>query len=534
MPGDPLPTFRLHDGDTEHVFPSGRPSLLAFVKEDCPTCRLSMPLIRQMQLAFGDAVDVWAVGQDAKGNQVLVDEFGLGGPMLDDSQLKVSFQHEIEAVPTLILTDSHGREQRRFHGFGRDDFHDTMDELSRLSGKPVPDVAWNDYPESRPGCGSRSMEPGIYERLRAEAEDSPLRARRIEVGADEDVFELLYEQGVTDGLPVIPPTPERVIRMLEYTRRDPQEEVTVLAPNMAPLTIEKIAIGAVMAGCKPEYFPVVLAGTEAIATPEFNIHGAMASTIGSSPVLIVNGPVRNLIGMNSGQGALGQGNRANATIGRAVRLVIRNVGGHRPGGTERATFGWPGKYTLCFAEAEERAPSWSPLHVERGFSPDDSVVTAIMQSAGPSQVVDQYSRTARAIGGSIGIKAAAIQNPKQPAWGESLIIVSPEHYDTISRDGWSKADLRRRILEISTRPFRDLLANEDAGGIQLEAFPLVAGGDEFTEGDLDRPIPKFMREDHILIVVAGGGAGKWSAVMEPFVSGPTGTLAVSRKIELLA
>ena len=534
MLSDSLPTFRLDDGDQEREFPNGRAALLAFVHEECATCRLSMPLIREMQAAFGSDMDVWIIGQDEAGNRILVDEFDLPGPMLDDSSLKVSYEYEVETVPTLILSDAEGREQRRFHGFGREDFRDTVADLVRITGKQAPEVAWDSYPESRPGCGSRSMEPGIYERLKAEAEGSPLRARRIEVGGEEDIYELLYEQGVTDGLPVIPPTPDRVLRMLEYTRRDPQEEIAVLAPNLAPLTIEKVAINAVMAGCKPEYFPVVLAATEAISTSEFNIHGGLASTVGGSPVLVVNGPIRELIGMNSGQGVLGQGNRANATIGRAVRLVIRNIGGHKPGGTERATIGWPGKYTLCFAEAEERTPAWTPLHVERGFSADDSVVTAVIQSGGPAQVVDQTSRTARALSGSLGLKAAAIQHPKQAAWGQTLVIISPEHYDTIAGDGWTKADLRRRMYEVSTRPLRDLLANQDVGGLEPGAIRRIVGKEEVTEADLDIQVPKFAKEEFILIVAAGGGAGKFSAIMEPFMSGPGGTLAVSRKIELLA
>lgn len=533
MAEETLPGFKLSDGTKERLFPTGRHALLAFVKEDCPTCRLSMPLVRDLQAAFGGAVDVWAIGQEAAGNAILVDDYALRGPMLDDSELGVSFEYEIDTVPTLILADGEGRQLRRFHGFGRDDFRGLVADLARTSGIPEPAIDWGEYPESRPGCGSRSMEPGIYERLQTAAAGSPLRARRIEVGADEDVFELLFEQGVTDGLPVVPPTPERVVRMLEYTRRDPQEEIAILAPNMAPLTIEKVAINAVMAGCKPEYFPVVLAATEAIATPEFNVHGAMATTVGSAPVVVVNGPVRNLIGMNSGQGVLGQGNRANATIGRAVRLVIRNVGGHRPGGTERATLGWPGKYTLCFAEAEERAPAWRSLHVERGFAPDESVVTVVMQSAGPAQIIDQGSRTARALAGSIGLKAAAIQHPKQGAWGQTLFVISPEHYDTIARDGWTKADLRRRIYEVSTRRLGDLLPSEEAGGIERPGLRALGLADGTGEADLERPIPKFAKEEYILIVVAGGGAGKFSAVFEPFVSGPAGTLAVSKKVDLL-
>ena len=358
------------------------------------------------------------------------------------------------------------------------------------------------------------------------------------MGADEDVYELLFEQGVTDGLPALPPTPERVLRMLEHTRRDAQEQIAVLPPNLAPLTIEKVAINAVLAGCKPEYFPVVLAATEAVADERFNVHGAMATTMGGAPVLIVNGPVRDQIGMNSGQGALGQGNRANATIGRAVRLVVRNIGGHRPGGTERSTIGWPGKYTLCFAEAEERAPAWTPLHVERGFQPEDSVVTALIQTAGPSQVIDQTSRTAEALAGSIGLKAAMGRHAKMPAIGETLIVISPEHYDTLSGHGWSKDDVRRRIQAVGVQPLRALLADEESGGLagaSLKPFLKGPSGkvDDIADADLDQPVRKFKEDAWIMIVVAGGGAGKWSAVLDAFGSGPGGTMAVSKKIELM-
>ena len=161
-----------------------------------------------------------------------------------------------------------------------------------------------------------------------------------------------------------------------------------------------------MAGCKPEYLPVVLAATEAILTDDYNIHGVMATTMGASPVLVVNGPIRHRIGMNMGLGALGQGNRANATIGRALRLLIRNIGGAKPGKTERSTLGNPMKFTMCFAEWEERNP-WSPLHVERGFDKDDSVVTVFTMCSGPTLIVDQDSRSASQLAGTLGPRPAS-------------------------------------------------------------------------------------------------------------------------------
>ena len=368
-------------------------------------------------------------------------------------------------------------------------------------------------------------------------QETELLARRITIGAGDDVDEFLFDQGLTDGLPVVPPTPERVLAMLAHTRRSPAEEFAVLPPNLAPVTVEKVAINAVLAGCKPEYFPVVLAGVEAIADDQYNLHGAGATTMGGAPVLIVNGPIRDAIGMNSGQNALGQGNRANATIGRAVRLVIRNVAGHRPGGTERATIGWPGKLTLCFAEAEERAATWTPLHVERGFQPQDSVITAITQTAGPTQLVDDTSRTARALAGSIALKVRGQQHPRKPSMGELVLVVSPEHYDTLARDGWSKADLRRRIQEVGLQRLGDMLEDETLGGFPrgwLERWPSFAGpspllgaGGAPPADAMETLVPKFADDAMIHIVVAGGGAGKFTMVLDPL----GGMTAVSRKIE---
>ena len=174
----------------------------------------------------------------------------------------------------------------------------------------------------------------IAERLRAESENNPLRARKIEIAPADDVHEFLFDQGFTDGLPVVPPTPERVLRMLGGTARDSQEVIAEIPPNYAPATVEKIAINAVLAGCKPEYLPVVIATIEAICNKTFNIHGVNATTMGASPLMIVNGPIRERIGMNMGLGVLGQGTRANAAIGRAVRLAVRNIGGANRG--ERA------------------------------------------------------------------------------------------------------------------------------------------------------------------------------------------------------
>ena len=524
-----LPSFTLEPIAGESLgFPTGRPTLLCFAKEDCPTCVLSMPLIEEAFRAFGDQIDVLAIGQDRPGNEALVERFKLTVPMLDDSALKVSFKYDIETVPTIILADAKGRELRRFIGFGRQDWQDLCGTMAKIAGKAAPTLDWAIYPESRPGCGSKSVEPGIVERLQAEAEGSPIRARRIEIADQDDVFEFMFDQGLTDGLPVVPPTPERVIRMLKGTRRDAQEIIGTIAPSYAPLTIEKIAINAVMAGCKPEYLPVVIAAAEVICEPDFCIHGITATTYGATPIIIVNGPIRHKIGMNMGINVLGQGNRPNATIGRAIKLIARNVGGGKPGGVERATFGSASKYTCCFAEYEERSP-WEPLHVERGFDNDDSVVTLFGLESGPRQIADQTSRTARALVGSIGLGAEASWHPKTHNFGDVLLVVSPEHADTIGHDQWSKEQVRRQIQEVTSRPLRELLPTEDYGG--LGALPDQVNQRVRNEEELNKKIPKFQSTKNIHIVVAGGPAGKWTAMFGGWASGIYGSVPTSRKIE---
>ena len=264
--------------------------------------------------------------------------------------------------------------------------------------------------------------------MHAEAEDSPIRARKIAIGSMDDEFEFMFDQGFSDGLPVIPPTPERVLRMLSGTKRDSQDVIAQMPPNMGEVTVEKVAINCVLAGCKPEYMPIVMAAVEAVVTDDFNIHGVMATTMGASPVLVVNGPIRDRVGMNSGIGALGQGNRANATIGRALRLIIRNIGGAKPGGTERSTLGNPMKFTMCFAEWEEES-NWEPLHVERGFQKGDSVVTAFAMHGGPVLTADEMSLTGEPLAGSIALATQNILSEKAYGVTDCLLVVSPRTCD---------------------------------------------------------------------------------------------------------
>ena len=202
-----------------------------------------------------------------------------------------------------------------------------------------------------------------------------LQAEEVEVPEDaEAVFEYALERGWTDGLPIIPPTRQRVERMLAATHRSPQEVVARLAPRQGEATVERVAINAVMAGCAPSALPIVIAAVDAIADRAFNLNGIQATTNPVGPMIIVNGPVRQAAGINSGRNALGPGCRANATIGRALRLCMLNIGGGIPGETDKAILGMPGKYTFCLGENEEESP-WEPLHVTRGLTASDSAIT---------------------------------------------------------------------------------------------------------------------------------------------------------------
>jgi len=521
--------FSLRDlRGTEHSFPPGRTTILCFVREDCPTCRLTMPLLEAAHRAFGSAADVWAIGQEAAGNRALADSCGLTAPMLDDDALAVSYAWKVEIVPTVVLIDAAGKEIRRFEGFGRGDWRDLIAQLSLLTALKPPDLDWSAYPDQRPGCGSRSVEPGIAERLAAEASGDRLRARRIKLGAAEDPFEFMFDQGLTDGLPVIPPTPDRVLRMLSGARRDPQEIAAIVPPNLVPVTIEKIAANAVMAGCKPEYLPVVIAALQAVCTDEFNAHGIMATTGGATPVIVVNGPIRLRLGMNMGVQALGSGFRPNATIGRALKLVLRNAGGARPGEIERSTLGAAGKFTACYAEWEERSP-WEPLHVERGFAAADSVVTVFGLEAGSRQISDHTARDGRQLGASLGRALESCTHPKAYRLGEILLVVSPEHADTFARGKWTKTDVRNRIQEVGAKRIRDLLPDGEMG----EGMPPAAFGIKGTPSaeQLDQLVTKFRKAENINIIVAGGEAGKFSAVFGGWLGGPAGSMSVSRKIE---
>jgi hypothetical protein len=338
-----------------------------------------------------------------------------------------------------------------------------------------------------------------------------------------DDFEEWFERGVTDGLPVVPPTRRRVDEMLASTRRPAGELLGEMPPNYGRLTVEKVAVNAVMAGCRPEYLPVVIAAAEAACDPSFNLHGLACSTHFSAPLIIVNGPVRERIGLNCSFGVFGPGYRANATIGRALRLLMINIGGARPGQTSMSTFGHPGRYTYCIGEHEEASP-WPAYHVERGIASGASAVTLFAGEA-PHGISDHASRTARALAGSLGWSMVGLWNSKHfPLYSHTLLVVGPEHALTFAADGWTKADLRQHLYERVRRPYAELLPDADHGeGTNLRYRHPAPPPDEL--------IPKFASIEEIHVIVAGGTAGRFSVAVPGWLGTRNGSRPVTRTVE---
>ena len=451
--------------------------LVAVVKRECETCRLVEPVLAQIR----ERAPLELYSQDDPSFPEM-----LGGAA-DDTALERSWRLKIETVPTLIRFEEE-REVARIVGWDRAEWERVAQQSALGPGLPA----------YQPGCGSRTQDPGMPERLALAHGDLRLASRRIDVADPEDAVEVAYDRGWTDGLPIIPPTPLRVAMMLSGTTRSPGEIIGLIPPNLAECTVEKAAANAVMAGCRPEYFPVVLAAIETALEPAFSMHGLLATLWFSGPVIIVNGPITKRIGMNSGGNALGQGNRANATIGRALQLLIRNVGGGLPGEIDRAVFGNPGKYTFCFAEDESDA-SWIPLNVARGFKRGTSTVT-LFHGDGVQGISAGRSRTPEGLARSLAMGLAAVCHPKLAEWSNAILAISPDHYAIFNQGGWGRTEIEAGLREALRRPGRDLV--QGAHGVEEGIDPARAGEmvDKFIEGGL-------------LVVRAGGRGGLMSAVI---------------------
>jgi hypothetical protein len=342
--------------------------------------------------------------------------------------------------------------------------------------------------------------------------------------SDRDEFEELFARGVTDGLPVVPPTRERVARAIAAGGRAADELIAEVPPAYGRATVERIAVNAVMAGCRPEYLPVVIAGVEAMCDEAFDLHGLGGTTDAVAPLFIINGPIRRTLDVNCGVGVFGPGWRANATIGRALRLVWANLGGARAGGISMSTFSQPGRYSYCIGEWEEQSP-WAPLHVDYGFAPDDSTIAAF---AGEPllTVTASRSRTAEEVLATVARSMETIGHHKLTGLGDTLVVLAPEHAHVVAGDGWSKERVREFLWQRLQRPVRDLVPGRD-GAEGLADSALAAYPDAPRN---ETPVAKFRSADNLIVLVAGGTAGRFTAVVPGWSFPGAPTRLVMKKI----
>lgn len=337
--------------------------------------------------------------------------------------------------------------------------------------------------------------------LRAEVAEEPLTF------ADADAMEEHFiAQRWSDGLPLVPPTPERVEAMLAAANMSGGELLGAMPPRWRQTFTHHVAVNAVMAGCRPEYFPLVLAGVRAVLDPRLNLYGVQGTTNPAGVMLVVNGPARLEHDINSGHNLFGQGWRANATIGRALRLCLINIGGGLPELGDMSTLGNPNKYGSCIAENEEASP-WEPFHVERGFAADQSVVTACgvtapqniaVLSQHPEAILDGIAHALMSSGSNLVLFTA------QP-----LVVIGPVHARHLARNGYDKPTIREYLWEHGTIAITGLHDTDRKAAREWKATSF------FTEDGVEHLRPTVTPDD-IGIVVAGGLSGPHSAVLQPF------------------
>lgn len=324
----------------------------------------------------------------------------------------------------------------------------------------------------------------------------------------------------TDGLPVVPPTRDLVDAFVGASGRAGDELIGEIPPLGGEATIERIAANAVMAGCRPEYMPVVVTALEAMLERPFNLNGMQCSTHMATPLVIVHGPIRERLDVNSGNNVFGQGWRANATIGRAVKLALVNLGGAWPGEADKSTLGHPGKYTYCIGENEERSP-WEPLHVERGLDPEDSAVT-VFGCEGPHNVNAQMASSPFEVLSCVASVMATLGSNNPYVMGESFVVLGPEHAEICAREGWKRRDVRQFLFDNARVEHRRL----KLGGVygpETDKYNVWPRWIDRTRDDVMVPVAR--RAEDLTVLVAGG-PGRHSAYLPGW-----GSRSVTRKIE---
>ncbi len=346
--------------------------------------------------------------------------------------------------------------------------------------------------------------------------------RQLEAADEEAALELLHAQGCTDGLPVVIPTQTRIEAMMSSTDLDPDLVLGEMGPKQGAARVELVAASAVMAGCMPGYFPVVVAAVKAVCRPEFDLTEVNQTTHCLAPLIIVNGPARDLCGpIASGAGILGPGNRASAAIGRALSLAIINIGGRKPGSSDMAIFSTPGKFSACFAEAEHESP-FEPYHVTKGFKADQSVATVIAVEAPhslimePTEDIDSDAlRLLKIIGGVIANPGS--NNIYRGGNGGLVVVICPEHATILFKAGYTRESARAQMMEFA-------VMSSDYG-------KSIYGDLAIESEEPESGFRALQHVDQIMLVVAGG-MGTYSMVLPSWAYAPHGNLPISEIIEL--
>jgi peroxiredoxin len=497
----------------------GRKAVLVFFETDCPTCQLALPYLN----ALGkDSVQVIGLSQDDDAStREFVAQLKIDYRVELDRGLKITRAYDPQTVPTMVLLDENGQVARTLAGFDKQGLNDLAAALGHAPIAPMDDGA----PAWKPGCSSRHLEPETQSAAPGNGamllRRTAAPASRITLKDGEDPFEYCRRE-FGDALPVVPPTVEKVDAMVKASGLAPEMVVARVPPVYGEATVEKIAANAVMAGCEPAMMRVLLPLLRTACDERFNLHGVQATTHFAAPLIIVNGPVRKELGFWSQQNVFSNVARANSTLGRAFQLILLNIGGGRPDGIDMSALGNPGKFSFCVAENEEENP-WEPFHVTRGLRREQSAVS-LFAGEPPRGVSEHTAPTGKAVLETISFALATVWSYRMCLVPEAIVVLCPEHVKTIHRDGFTKEQVRQFLFENTGVPVRHYTAAERAEGTQLAANykEIIVRGEKCYQ--------KFRSPEAISILVAGGTAGKFSAVIGSWSTGAAGSQMVTYPI----
>ncbi|HKF20705.1 MAG TPA: TlpA disulfide reductase family protein [Candidatus Angelobacter sp.] len=504
----------------------GKQALLVFFETDCPTCQLALPYLNGLA---GGGVQIIGFSQDDDARtREFVRQMAITYPVMLDRGLQLSRAYDPRSVPAIFLLDEHGSVAKSLVGFDKDG----LNELAALLGHAPIAPADDGAPAWKPGCGSRHLDPHSEDPHSEEAasgggESAPILrrvaqpAQRITLGDGEDLVEFCYHE-FGDALPVVPPTSEKVAAMLKPSSLSPESVVARVPPCYGEATVEKIAANAVMAGCRPEILRVLLPLVRAVCDERFNAHGVQATTHFAAPLIMINGPVRDELGFWSRQNVFSNVARANSTLGRALQLILLNIGGGRPDGIDMSALGNSGKFSFCIAENEEESP-WEPFHVDRGLQRGESALS-LFAAEPPRGVSEHTAQRGETVLRAVCQALATVWSYRLCGRNEAVVVLCPEHVKTLHRDGFTKPAVRQFLFENTGIPIRYYTPADGGEGTQLVS--------QYREITIlgERCYQKFSSPEAIHIFVSGGTAGKFSAVLGSWATGPAGSQMVTYPI----